>query len=83
MKIENKYNRTIRKEDLDTRMEYTIKTLKYVTTKYVNKLVITIDFKGEMVIYLSLSILIPKQSILKRNLKKLDKGMILKVIPRK
>ena len=43
MKIENKYKYlTIRKEELDIGMEYTISGMKCVTTKYENKLVITI-----------------------------------------
>ena len=32
--MENKYNRTIRKEDSDIGIEYTVKGMKYVTTKY-------------------------------------------------
>ena len=49
MKIENKYNRTIRKQDLDIGREFTITGMKCVTTKYGKKIVIIIDFKGEMV----------------------------------
>ena len=48
IKFENKHNRTIRKEDLDIKMEYTIKAMKCVTPKYRKKIIITIDFKGEM-----------------------------------
>ena len=44
MKMENKYNRTIRKEDLDIGTEYTITGMKCVTTKYGIKLVITLRF---------------------------------------
>jgi len=47
MRIENKNNRTSRKEDLDIRMEYTI-TGKTCVTKYGSKIVITIDVEGEM-----------------------------------
>ena len=36
MEMENKYNRTIRKEDVDIGMQYTITRMKYVTTKYGN-----------------------------------------------
>ena len=55
MKIVNKYNQTIRKEDLDVGIEYTITGMKCVATKYGNKVVITIHFKGEMV-----DLLVPK-----------------------
>ena len=48
MEIENKYNRTSRKEDLVIEMGYTITGTKCVTTKYGKKLVIIIDLKGEM-----------------------------------
>ena len=44
MKMKNKYSWTIRKEDLDIGMEYMITGMKCVTTKYGNKLVITIHF---------------------------------------
>ena len=46
MKVENKYNRTIRKEDLVIGLEYTIKAMKSATAKYGKKIVIFIDFKG-------------------------------------
>ena len=49
MKMKWKYNRTISKEDLDPGMEYTIKGLKCVKTKYGKKIVFIIDFKGKMV----------------------------------
>ena len=49
MKMENKYNRTGRKEDLDIGMECTITGKKCFTTKYEKKLVIIIDCKGEMI----------------------------------
>ena len=42
MNIENKYNQTIRKEDLDIGMEYMITAMKCVTTEHGNKLVIII-----------------------------------------
>ena len=41
MKMVYKCNRTIRKEDLDIGMEYTITGMKCITTKYGNKLLIT------------------------------------------
>ena len=37
MKMENKYNRTIRKEELDTGMEYIITGLKCVSTNMERK----------------------------------------------
>jgi len=49
-------------------MEYTITGMKCVTTKFGNKFVITIHFKGEMVDISALSVLFLKQLILKRNL---------------
>ena len=45
MKIENKYNRTIRNKNLDNGIKYTIKAMKCVTTKYGKKIFITNDFK--------------------------------------
>ena len=47
--MENKYNQTIRNQDLDIGTEDTITGMKCVTPKYGNKLGISIDFKGEMV----------------------------------
>ena len=35
--MENKYNRTIRKEELDIGMEYTMIGMKWVTNKYGKK----------------------------------------------
>ena len=49
MQIENKHNRTFWKQNLNTGMEYTIKGMKCVTTKFTKKIAIIIDFKGEMV----------------------------------
>ena len=49
MKLDNKYNRTIKKEDLDTGMEYTIKGIKYFTTKYAEHINIIIDFEDKFV----------------------------------
>ena len=49
IKMDKKYNRTISKEYLDIAMGYTITGMKCVTTKNGNKLVVTIDFKDEMV----------------------------------
>ena len=49
IEMENKYNRTVWKEDLDIGIECTIKGMKCVTAKYGEKIVIIIDFKGEMV----------------------------------
>ena len=47
MKVKN--NQTIRKEDLVIGMEYTTTGIKCFTTKYGKKIVIIINFKGEMV----------------------------------
>ena len=66
-KMENKYNQTIRKGKLDIGMDYTITGMKCVTTKYGKRLVIFIDFKGEMVDLFAPKFLILKQMILKRN----------------
>ena len=49
IKIENNYNQTVKKEGLDLGIEYEIKAMKCVKTKYGNKLAITISFKGEAV----------------------------------
>ena len=49
MKIENKHDQTIRTEDLDIGMEYTIIGMNNVTNIYEYKLVTTVDFKGETV----------------------------------
>ena len=38
MKGENKFNRTVKKEDLDIEMEYAIKGMKCLITKYGKKL---------------------------------------------
>ena len=45
MKTENKYGRTIRNEDLDIGMKYTIKAMICVTIKYGKQIVIIIDFR--------------------------------------
>ena len=47
--MENKCDRTIQKEDLDLGMEYTIKGMKCVITKYRRKIVIITDFKSKIV----------------------------------
>ena len=47
--MENKNSQTIRKEDLDIGTKYPINIMKCVKTKYENKIVITINFKGEVV----------------------------------
>ena len=51
MNIKNRWHRTIRtlSEELDIGMESTVKTVKYVTNKYGNKLDITVNFKGKTV----------------------------------
>jgi len=51
--MENKYNRTIRKEDLDIGMECTITGMKYITTEFGKKLVIIIDFKSDLLLILN------------------------------
>jgi len=79
MKMEKKYNRTTRKEDLDIGMEYTIKEMKCITTKYGKKLVITIDFKAEIVDLFVTKRFDSKAADLQKKLTKLDKYMILKV----
>ena len=56
MKIENKYNQNIIKDDLDTGTEYAIKAMKRIKTKHGNKVVITINLKGEVVLILKLRI---------------------------
>ena len=68
--MENKYNRTIRKEDLDIGMENTIKAMKFVTTKYWSKIVIIIDFKGEMVDLFALKRFNSKAADLEKKLQK-------------
>ena len=47
--MKNKHNRTIRKEDLDIGIEYTITGVEYLATEYGKKVVIIFYFKGEMV----------------------------------
>ena len=64
-------------------MEYTITRMKCVTTKYGNKVVITIDFKGEMVNLLAPRHFDSKAADLEIFFIKVDKNMILKVIERK
>ena len=51
MEIENKYDRTKRKEDLDIGMEYTIKAMKCVTTKYEKKSLSLLILKLKWLIY--------------------------------
>ena len=77
MKMENKYNRTIGKEVLDIGMEYTIEGMKCVTTKYGRKLVIIVNFKGELVDLFAPRHFSPEAADLEKNLKKLDKGNFL------
>ena len=67
MKMENKYYQIIGKEDLDIGMEYTIKAMKCVTTKYRKKIVIIIVSKCEMVDLLAIKRFVSKASDLKRN----------------
>ena len=61
-------------------MEYTIKPIKYITTKYGKKIVITIDFKGEMVYLFAPKRFDSKAAHLEKKFKKFDKVMILKAI---
>ena len=83
MKMENEYNLTIRKEYLDIGMEYTITGLKDVTAKFGKKIVIIIDFKGEMIGLCSPRHFDAKAADLEEKSKQLNKGMILKLIERK
>ena len=83
MKKENKYSRTTRQEELDIGTEYLIKALKCVETKHRNKIVIIIDFKGEMVHLFTPKYFDSKTSDLDKKFKKLGKDMALKVIERK
>ena len=76
MKGENKYNRTVRKENLEIGMEYTIKEIKFVATKYGKKIVIIIDSKGEMVYLFAPKRFNNKAADLEMKILKLDKGMI-------
>ena len=76
MKMENKYNRNIRKEDLDIAMEYVIAEMKCLT-RYGKKLAITIDFKGVMVILFAPKRFDSKADDIENKYKKLDKGVIL------
>ena len=68
--MENKYNRTIRKEDLDNGTENAITGTKYVSKKYGNKLVIIISYKDERFDLFSPKCFIPRQLTSKRNLEK-------------
>ena len=70
MKMENKYNSTNGKEDLDIGMEYIFKAMKFVTTKYWSKIVIIIDFKGEMVDLFALKRFNSKAADLEKKLQK-------------
>ena len=83
MKTVNKQNRTIRKEDLDIGMEYTITGMKCVTNKFGKKPAITIHFIGEMVDLFAPKRFDCKAADLIKKLKKLEKGIILKAIERK
>ena len=83
MKTKNKDNWITRKEDLDTRMEYTITVMKLVTTKYRKKIAFIIDSKDEMVDLFAPKRFDSKAADFENKLKILDKGMILKVIERK
>ena len=83
MKMGNKYNRTIRKEDLDIGMEYRIKAMICVTTKYGKKIVIIIGLKAEMVDLFEPNYFDSKVAGLDKKLKKIVKGMILKAFERK
>ena len=78
MQNENGYNRTIRKDNLDIRMEYMITGMKCVRTRNGNKLVITIDFEGEMGWSIAPKRFDSKAADLLKKLKKIDKGAILK-----
>ena len=70
MKMENKYNQTIRKQNLDIGIEYTIKAMKCVIAKYGNKLVI-ITLKMKQCISVYQNHLILQQLILKKKIKKI------------
>ena len=80
MKMENKYNRNISMEHLDIGMENTIIGMKCVTSKYGKKLVVTIDFKSEIVDLFAPKRFDTKAADLEKQFKKLDESMILKVI---
>ena len=49
MKMENKYNLTVKKESMDLGNANEIETIKCLRTKHGSKLDITINFKGETV----------------------------------
>ena len=64
-------------------MEYTIIGIKWVAAKRGKTITIIIDFKGEMVDLYAPKRFVSKADDLEKKLKKLDKGMVLKVIERK
>ena len=81
--MEDKYKRTIRKEDLDIGIEYTIKGIKYNTTKCGKTIVIIIDFICEMNDLFAPKRFDSKAGDLEKKPKKLDKCMTLKAIEKK
>ena len=83
MEMVNKYNRINRKQNLGIGMESTNTGMGCVRIKYGNKHVITINFKGEMVDLFAPKHFDFKPTDLEKKFKKLDKGIILKVIDRK
>jgi len=80
--MEEKYNRNVRKEDLDIEMEYVIAEMECLTTRYGKKIAIIIDFKGVMVCIFAPKRFDSKAADIENKLKKLDKGVILKVTER-
>ena len=80
MKMENKYNRTIRKEDLDSGMEYTIPGMKCIK--------LNTERNSLSLVILMVDLFVPRRVDSKavdfeKKFKELDKGMILKIIERK
>jgi len=68
MKLKNKYNRTIKKQDLDTGMEYTINGINFLQLNMESKSILLLILKVNWLIYLYQSILTLQQLILTRNL---------------
>ena len=64
-------------------MEYTITGIKWVAAEHGKTITIIIDFKGEMVDLFAPKRFDSKADDLDEKIKKLDKGMVLKVIERK
>jgi len=70
--MENKCDQTIRKKASDIEMEHTILGMKCGTTNYGNTLVITIDFKGEMVVLFAPKRFDSKAADVEKKFEKLD-----------